>query len=80
MTALPVAVASWLWTSSTVLAAAITVALLAVLLAHVLVAAAAPQARVLRRQLAVLAVPLLACFFVAVVVRLAFILIERPGP
>jgi hypothetical protein len=81
MSALPFAVASWVWTSSTVVVAVVTVGLLAVLIAHVLVTAAAGSgARLLRRRLAIAAIPLLACFAVAVGVRLAIILIERPGP
>jgi hypothetical protein len=81
ITTLPVAVANWIWTSSTVVAVVVTVELLAVLIAHVLVSAAAgPRARLLRRRLALVAIPLLGCFVVVIGVRLAIILMERPGP
>jgi hypothetical protein len=81
VTGLPVAVASWVWTSSTVVAVVVTVGLLAVLITHMLVTAAAgSRTQVLRRRLALVSIPLLGCFVVVIGVRLAIILIERPGP
>jgi hypothetical protein len=81
MTMLPIGLASWVWTSSTVVAIVVTAALLFVLVAHVLVTAAAgSRARAVRGKLALAAIPLLGCFVVAIGVRLAIILMERPGP
>jgi hypothetical protein len=83
---LSIGTASWVWTMTTVLAALFTAALLAILTTHALISATsrdagrpASTAR-LRRRLAVLTVPLLGCLVVVVVVRLAIILAERPGP
>jgi hypothetical protein len=81
MTTQPIGVVSWVWTTSTVVAIVVTAALLLVLVAHVLVTAAAgSRARALRRKLARDAIPLLGCFVVVIGIRLAIILIERPGP
>jgi hypothetical protein len=78
---LPVAVAGWVWTTSTIVMAVITAELLAVLVAHVLLTAAAGSGtRLLRRRLVTVTIPLLACFVAVIGVRLAIILIERPGP
>ena len=81
MTTLPLAVSGWIWTSTTVVAIVVTAALLAVMGAHVLVTAAAgSRARALRRKLIRAAIPLFGGFVVVIGVRLAIILIERPGP
>jgi hypothetical protein len=78
---IPLAVAGWVWTTSTVVIAVITLELLAVLVAHVLLTAAAGSGtRLLRRRLATATIPLLACFAAVIGLRLAMILIERPGP
>lgn len=76
---------AWLWETTTVVAAVATVALVAILTAHVILSAVAPESE--RRnprstalhRLAVAAVPLLVFLAGAVATRFAVILIERPG-
>jgi len=84
----------WLWTITTVAATIVTLALIAVLLAHVLITAVpfpwslkAPLKSIdqgagvaPRRRLARVAVPLLVCFVIVVLLRFGIILAERPGP
>lgn len=77
----PLAVAGWVWQTTTVVAALATAASIVVLTAHVLVTAAGRSREGSRRRgLRRLAVPFVACFAAVVIVRLAIILIERPGP
>jgi hypothetical protein len=77
----PIAMAGWVWLTTTVVAALATAAAIAVLMAHVLVTAAGGSREGSRRRsLRRLAVPLVACFAAVVLVRLTIIVIERPGP
>jgi hypothetical protein len=76
----PLAVAGWLWTSTTVLAALVTAALVAVLAAHVFATVLPRADDLVRRKLARAAIPLLACFVALAIVRFALILAGRPGP
>jgi hypothetical protein len=82
-----VAVAGWVWTTTTVVGAAAAVALVAILSADVLAAAISPrdgQRRLPRGagdlRLMRVAVPLAACFLAVVTVRFVLIVAEHPGP
>jgi hypothetical protein len=86
----------WIWTTTTVVAGAVTLALVVVLTAHVVLEAydrtgvassALPDAgrapddeTALRTRLARIAAWLLVLFLLVVLVRLGIILAERPGP
>jgi hypothetical protein len=87
MTQNVVAVAGWVWTTTTVVGAVVAVALVAILSADVLAAAISPgegQRRRPRgaphRRLMRIAVPLAACFLAVVTVRFVLIVAEHPGP
>jgi hypothetical protein len=78
-------VPGWLWQATTIVAAVTTVALIAILTAHVILSAIVseserrdPRSLALHR-LAVAAVPLIVCLAGSVAMRFAIILIERPG-
>jgi hypothetical protein len=82
-----VAVAGWVWTTTTVVGAVVAVALVAILSVDLFAAAISPDdGRRLRRsaaghrRLVRVAVPLAACFAAVVTVRFALILVEHPGP
>ena len=83
----PLDVTGWVWTTTTVVGAVVTVTLLVVLGAHVLVAAISPAGRtrawdtsVIRRRLERGAIPLAAGFAAVVIVRFVLILVEHHGP
>jgi hypothetical protein len=81
-----VAVAGWVWTTTTVVGAVVAVALVAILSADVLAAAISPGDERRRRpgaghrRLMRVAVPLAACFLAVVTVRFVLIVAEHPGP
>lgn len=87
MTQNVVAVAGWVWTTTTVVGAVVAVALVAILSADVLAAAISPGDERRRRpsgaghrRLMRVAVPLAACFLAVVTVRFVLIVAEHPGP
>jgi len=82
-----VAVAGWVWTTTTVVGAVAAVALVAILSADVLAAAISPEDEQRRRpsgaghrRLMRVAVPLAACFLAVVTVRFVLIVLKHPGP
>lgn len=87
MTQNVVAVAAWVWTTTTVVGAVAAVALVAILSADLLAAAISPGNGQRRwphgaghRRLMRIAVPLAACFLAIVTVRFVLIVVEHPGP
>lgn len=87
MTQNVVAVAGWVWTTTTVVGAVAAVALVAILSADLLAAAISPgdgqRRRVSgagHRRLMRVAVPLATCFLAVVTVRFVLIVVEHPGP
>jgi hypothetical protein len=82
-----VAVAGWVWTTTTVVGAVATVALVAILCADLLAAAISPDDGQRRRpsgaghrRLMRVALPLAACFLAVVTLRFVLIVAEHPGP
>lgn len=79
------AVPGWIWQTTTILTWIVTLALIAVLIAHVVIggAASAPERQgsraVVLRRLAIAAVPALVCLAILVSARFVVILIDRPG-
>jgi hypothetical protein len=81
------AVAGWVWTTTTVVGTVVTLALIALFGADVVVAAISPADRrrvgsksARRRRLEQVAVVIGALFVAIVVVRFTLILVDNPGP
>jgi hypothetical protein len=82
-----VAVAGWVWTTTTVVGGVAAVALVAILSVDLLAAAISPgdgqrpwPSGASHRRLMRVAVPLAACFLTVVTVRFVMIVAEHPGP
>jgi hypothetical protein len=87
MTQNAVAVAGWVWTTTTVVGSVVAVALVAILSVDLFAGAISrgdgqrswPHWKGERRLMGV-AIPLAACFVAIVIVRFALIVAEHPGP
>jgi hypothetical protein len=82
-----VAVAGWVWTTTSVAGAVVAVVLVAILSVDLLLTAISPAdaqrpspSEAGHRRLMRVAVPLAACFLAVVIVRFALIVAEHPGP